>query len=74
MSLWEFRIKQYKYNLKEESVQSRSKNNYEVEEIISDYGKEGYELVNVITEPLFDNYNKPTSNYIRTFFFKRNRK
>ena len=73
MSFWEFRIKQYKYNLKEQNIQSRSRNNYEVEEIISDYGKDGYELVNVITEPLFNNDNKPTGNYIRTFFFKRNR-
>ena len=74
MSLWEFRIKQYKYELKEDNVQSRSKNNYEVEEIISDYGKEGYELVNVITEPLYDNHNKLSSNHLRTFFFKRSRK
>ncbi len=74
MTLWEYRIKQYTYNLAEENIQSRSRNNYEVEEIISDYGKEEYELVNVISEPLYDKNNDVTSNYLRTFFFKRKRK
>ena len=74
MSLWVFRIKQYKFSLKEEDIQTRSKKNYQVEEIISDYGKDGYELVNVITEPLYDKNNKTNSNHLRTFFFKRERK
>ena len=54
MKKWEFRIKQYEYSLDKNDIQSRSKKNYEVEEILSDFGKEGYELVNVITEPILD--------------------
>ena len=54
MKLWEYRIKQYTYNLETKNIQKRSRQNYEVEEILSDFGKEGYELVNVITEPLLD--------------------
>ena len=41
MKLWEYRIKQYTYNLENNNIKSRSKQNYEVEEILSDYGKEG---------------------------------
>ena len=74
MDLWEFRIKQYTYNLREDEIQRRSKTNYEVEEIISDYGKDGYDLINVITEPLYDKNNKITTNHLRTFFFRRKRK
>ena len=66
MKLWEYRIKQYTYNLEANNIQKRSRQNYEVEEILSDFGKEGYELVNVITEPLIDN-NK-NNKFIRTFF------
>lgn len=73
MILWEYRIKQYKICLKENAIQNRSKKNYEIEEIISDYGKDGYELVNVISEPLFDENNLQISYCIRTFFFKRTR-
>ena len=54
MKLWEYRIKQYTYNLEDKNIQKRSRQNYEVEEILSDFGKEGYELVNVITEPILD--------------------
>ena len=54
MKLWEYRIKQYTYNLEDLEIKSRSRQNYEVEEILSDFGKEGYELVNVITEPIVD--------------------
>ncbi len=71
MKLWEYRIKQYTYNLEANNIQKRSRQNYEVEEILSDFGKEGYELVNVITEPLIDN-NK-NNNFIRTFFLKKER-
>ncbi len=73
MKLWEFRIKQYVYNLKEENIQNRSKQNYEVEEILSDFGKEGYELVNVITEPIVNEKNINNGQYLRTFFLKKER-
>ena len=73
MKLWEFRIKQYVYNLKEENIQNRSKQNYEVEEILSDFGKEGYELVNVITEPIVNEKNINNGKYLRTFFLKKER-
>tara|TARA_B100000579_G_C22417190_1_gene659098 strand:- start:79 stop:300 length:222 start_codon:yes stop_codon:yes gene_type:complete len=72
MKLWEYRIKQYTYNLEVNNIQKRSRQNYEVEEILSDFGKEGYELVNVITEPLIDNNNK-NGKYLRTFFLKKER-
>ncbi len=75
MKLWEYRIKQYTYNLEVNNIQKRSRQNFEVEEILSDFGKEGYELVNVITEPLIDNNNidNNKNNYIRTFFLKKER-
>ena len=64
MKKWEFRIKQYEYSLDKEDIQSRSKKNYEVEEILSDFGKDGYELVNVISEKI----SKHTASII---IFKR---
>ena len=73
MKLWEYRIKQYTYNLENNNIKSRSKQNYEVEEILSDYGKEGYELVNVITEPLLDEKKKKSGKFLRTFFLKKER-
>lgn len=70
MDLWEYRIKQYEYSIDEKDIQLRSKKNYEVEEILSDFGKDGYELINVVTEKInSDNSNK----YLRTFFLKRKR-
>jgi len=42
MKKWEFRIKQYEYSLDKNEIQSRSKKNYKVEEILSDFGKDGY--------------------------------
>ena len=73
MKLWEFRIKQYIYNLQEEEIQNRSRQNYEVEEILSDFGKEGYELVNVITEPIVNKKNINSGQHLRTFFLKKER-
>ena len=70
MKLWEYRIKQYTYSLNEEDIQIRSRKNYEVEEILSDFGKDGYELVNVITEKTS---NKGKLEYLRTFFLKKER-
>ena len=70
MKLWEYRIKQYIYSLNEEDIQIRSRKNYEVEEILSDFGKDGYELVNVITEKTS---NKGKLEYLRTFFLKKER-
>ena len=70
MKLWEYRIKQYTYSLDEKDIQKRSRQNYEVEEIISDFGKDGYELVNVITENIVSNNS---SLYLRTFFLKKER-
>ena len=32
MKLWEYRIKQYTYNLEANNIQKRSRQNYEVEE------------------------------------------
>ena len=72
MKLWEYRIKQYTYNLEDLEIKSRSRQNYEVEEILSDFGKEGYELVNVITEPIISN-NDQNKEYLRTFFLKKER-
>ena len=43
MKLWEYRIKQYTYNLKAENIQKRSRQNYEVEEILSVYEKHAEE-------------------------------
>ena len=71
MKLWEYRIKQYTYDSDELGVQERSKLNYEVEEILSDFGKEGYELVSVITEPLTKKNSTVSSKYLRTFFLKK---
>jgi hypothetical protein len=71
MKKWEFRIKQYEYFIDDESIQQRSKKNYEVEEIISDFGKDGYELINVISEKI--NNNTTNNRYLRTFFLKRER-
>ncbi len=71
MKKWEFRIKQYEYSLNEEDIQIRSKKNYEVEEILSDFGKDGYELINVISERIESMSNK--NKYLRTFFFKKER-
>ena len=73
MKLWEYRIKQFMYNLKESKIQDRSKKNYEVEEILGDFGKDGYELVNVITEPIFKDENIENNLFLRTFFFKKER-
>jgi hypothetical protein len=73
MKLWEYRIKQYTYSLEDKNIQKRSKQNYEVEEILSDFGKEGYELVNAITEPLLDSNNKNNGQFLRTFFLKKER-
>ena len=70
MKLWEYRIKQYKYSLDENDIQSRSRKNYEVEEILSDFGKDGYELINVITEKIV---NAKKAEYLRTFFLKKER-
>ena len=67
----EFRIKQYEYSLDKDDIQSRSKKNYEVEEILSDFGKDGYELVNVISEKISDDINN--NLYLRTFFLKKER-
>ena len=72
MKLWEYRIKQYTYNLEDLEIKSRSRQNYEVEEILSDFGKEGYEPVNVITEPIISN-NDQNKEYLRTFFLKKER-
>ena len=69
MKKWEFRIKQYEYSLDKNDIQSRSKKNYEVEEILSDFGKDGYELVNVISEKISDDINN--NLYLRTFFLKK---
>ena len=71
MKLWEYRIKQYTYSLNEEDIQIRSRKNYEVEEILSDFGKDGYELVNVISEKISDDINN--NLYLRTFFLKKER-
>ena len=70
MKKWEFRIKQYEYSLREEDIQYRSKKNYEIEEILSDFGKEGYELVNVISEKIL---SRSDNKYLRTFFLKKER-
>tara|TARA_A100001011_G_scaffold323242_1_gene345063 strand:- start:218 stop:430 length:213 start_codon:yes stop_codon:yes gene_type:complete len=70
MDLWEYRIKQYEYSLNEEDIMIRSKKNYEVEEILSDFGKDGYELINIITEKID---SKKSNKYLRTFFLKRKR-
>ena len=72
MKKWEIRIKQYEYSLSEGDIQKRSKKNYEVEEILSDFGKDGYELVNVITEKISNHKNN--NKYLRTFFLKKERK
>ena len=71
MKLWEYRIKQYTYLLKIKIFKEVDK--LEVEEILSDFGKEGYELVNVITEPLLDSNNKNNGQFLRTFFLKKER-
>ena len=73
MKLWEYRIKQYTYNLEINKTKERSKQNYEVEEILSDFGKEGYELVNVITEPIINENNSASSEFLRTFFLRKER-
>ena len=71
MKKWEVRIKQYEYSLEDRDIQNRSKKNYEVEEILSDFGKDGYELINVITEKISNNENK--NKYLRTFYLKKER-
>ena len=73
MKLWEYRIKQYTYNLEKNKIQERSKQNYVVEEILSDFGKDGYELVNVITEPIINDNNSESSEFLRTFFLRKER-
>ena len=45
--------------------------NYEVEEISSDFVKDGYDLVNVINEKI--SYNVDSNLYLRTFFLKKRR-
>ena len=72
MKLWEYRIKQYTYNC-HKNIQKRSRQNYEVEEILSDFGKLGYELVNVITEPILDEKYNNNGEFLRTFFLKKER-
>ena len=52
MKKWEFRIKQYEYSLDKDDIQSRSKKNYEVEEILSDFSKDGYELLMLLVKNL----------------------
>ncbi len=71
MKKWEYRIKQYELSLNDYDVQIRSKKNYEIEEILSEYGKEGYELVNVISEKVIATDKK--KKYLRTFFLKKER-
>ncbi len=71
MKKWEIRIKQYEYSLSDGDIQKRSRKNYEVEEILSDFGKDGYELVNVISEKISNNQNN--NKYLRTFFLKKER-
>ena len=71
MKKWEFRIKQYEYSLDKNGIKSRSKKNYEVEEILSDFGKDGYELVNVISEKISNTVDN--NLYLRTFFLKKER-
>ena len=74
MKLWEYRIKQYTYDLEETKLQKRSRQNYEVEEILSDFGKEGYEIINVISEPIIDKKKKKINGkFLRTFFLKKER-
>ena len=72
MKLWEYRIKQYTYDLEETKLQKRSRQNYEVEEILSDFGKEGYEIINVISEPILEK-KKKNGKFLRTFFLKKER-
>jgi len=71
MKKWEFRIKQYEYSLDKNDIQNRSKKNYEVEEILSDFGKDGYELVNVISEKISNTVDN--NLYLRTFLLKKER-
>ena len=71
MKLWEYRIKQYTYNLEKNKIQERSKQNYVVEEILSDFGKDGYEIINVISEKITSDKNN--NKYLRTFFLKKER-
>ena len=71
MKLWEYRIKQYTFDLSSSKIQERSRKNYEVEEILSDFGKDGYELVNVISEKISNNVDN--NLYLRTFFLKKER-
>ena len=40
---------------------------------LSDFGKEGYELVNVITEPILDEKYMNNGKFLRTFFLKKER-
>ena len=69
MKKWEIRIKQYEYSLCEGDIQKRSKKNYEVEEILSDFGKDGYELVNIITEKY--QITRIKINTLELFFLKK---
>ncbi len=69
MKKWEYRIKQYEYYLNDNKIQSRSKKNYEIEEILSDFGNEGYELINVISEKILNDLDN--NKYLRTFFLKK---
>ena len=52
-------------------INNQNKKNYEVEEILSNFGKDGYELVNVISEKISDDINN--NLYLRTFFLKKER-
>ena len=70
MKKWEYRIKQYELSLNDYDVQIRSTKNYEIEEILSEYGKEGHESVNVISEKVIATDKK---KYLRTFFLKKER-
>ncbi len=71
MKLWEYRIKQYTYDLEETKLQKRSRQNYEVEEILSDFGKEGYEIINVISEPILDEKKKKKWEIFKNIFLKK---
>ena len=71
MKKWEFRIKQYEYSQDKNDIQSRRKKNYEVEEMLSDFGKDGYQLVNIISEKISNSVDN--NLYLRTFFLKKER-
>ena len=71
MKQWEFRMKQYEYSIDKNDIRSRSKKYYEVEEILSEFAKDGYELINVISKKISNDINN--NLYLRTFFLKKER-